>query len=140
MKTVASLIMAALLVLAITAYAVDDPVEQKVKHASFEGKLVCLGCDLKKAEGARAACSIYGHKHVLKTKDGKYVSFLENDFSKDLINGEKYRNKGIEIHGVYHDKANVIDVETFTVDGKKMGWCNHCKAMDNCPFSGKGKM
>ena len=67
MKTVASLIMAALLVLAITAYAVDDPVEQKDKHTFFEGKLVCLGCDLKKVEGARAACSVYGHRHTLKT-------------------------------------------------------------------------
>jgi len=140
MKTVASLIMAALLVLAITAYAVDDPVEQKDKHASFEGKLVCLGCDLKKAEGARAACSIYGHDHVLKTKDSTYISFLENDYSKDLISGEKYHDKEIQVTGVYHDKANMLDVETFTVDGKKMGWCNHCKAMDHCPFRGKGKM
>ncbi len=140
MKTVASLTMTALLVLAVTAYTADDPIVQKDKHASFEGKLVCLGCDLKKTEGARAACSVYGHKHTLKTEDGKYINFLENDFSKDLIKGEKYHDKDIEIHGVYHDKANVFDVETFAVDGKKMGWCDRCKSMDTCPVSGAGKI
>ena len=140
MKTFAGFMMAALLVLAVTAYAGDKPVEQKTKHATFEGKLVCLGCDLKEAEGARAACSVYGHRHMLKTKDGQYVNFLENKYSKDLIKGEKHRGQSIQVEGTYYPDAHTIDVETFTVDGKKMGWCNHCKAMDSCPFKGKGKM
>ncbi len=140
MKTILSFILVAMLVTAAIAQTDSDATEPKDKHTSFEGKLVCLGCDLKKAEGARAACSVYGHKHVIKTEDGKYISFLENDFSKDLINGEKYHNKDIRITGVYHDNANMLDVETFTVNGKKMGWCNHCEAMDGCPFKDKGKM
>ncbi len=140
MKTVTSLMMAALLVFAVTTYAGDNPVEQKGKHASFEGKLVCLGCDLNKTEGARADCSVFGHKHVLKTMEGKYISFLENDYSKDLINGKKYHNENITVTGVYHDNANMLDVETFTVGDKKMGWCDHCKAMDGCPFKDKGSM
>lgn len=140
MRTATSLVMTVLLAFVIPVYAGDNPVEQKGKHASFEGKLVCLGCDLKKTEGARAVCSVYGHKHALKTKDGRYLNFLENDFSKDLINGKKYHDKKIEITGIYHQTANMLDVETFTVDGKKMGWCDHCKAMDQCPFRSKGKM
>ncbi len=140
MRMIATLVAAALLIIGASAYAGDKEAESKPKQASFEGKLVCLGCDLKKTEGARAACSVYGHDHVLKTKDSTYISFLENDYSKDLISGEKYHDKEIQVTGVYHDRANMLDVETFTVDGKKMGWCDHCKAMDHCPFSGKSEM
>ncbi len=139
MKTAVYVISAIMLIIGVTALAGEKAVEPKGDHASFDGTLVCLGCDLKKAEGARAACSAYGHNHVLKTKDGKYISFLENDFSKDLIEGKKYDNKNIKVTGIFHKNANMLDVETFTVDDKKMGWCSHCSAMDNCPFK-KGKM
>ena len=138
MRTTAFLLTLALVALAVTATAGDKPAVHK--KTTLEGKLVCLGCDLKKSDGAHAACSIYGHKHALKTKDGKHINFLENDYSKDLINGEKYHNKGISVAGVYYDKANMLDVETFTVDDTMRGWCGHCKAMDNCPFGGRGKM
>jgi hypothetical protein len=113
---------------------------KKAEHVSLKGKLVCLGCDLKNAEGARAACSVYGHTHTLKTEDGKYINFLENQYSADLIKGEKYYDKPIEVHGIYFADANMLDVETFTVNGKKIGWCDHCKAMDQCPFMKKSGM
>ena len=64
--------------------------EGAVKHVDVEGQLVCLGCSLKKAEGANSECSVFGHKHALKTKDGAYLSLLENKFSADLVKGEKY--------------------------------------------------
>jgi len=105
---------------------------KKSKKVDLEGKLVCLGCDLKKAENARAECSVFGHKHVLKTDEGKYINFLENKFSKDLINGEKYNGKHIKIHGTYHESANLIDVETFAADDKTLKWCNHCEVMGSC--------
>ena len=111
--------------------------EKAGKHVDFEGKLVCLGCDLKSSEDARAACSVYGHKHALKTDDGKYITFLENQYSEDLIKGEKYQNKDIKVHGVYHASANQLDVESFEVDGKTNAWCGNCKAMDGCA-AGKG--
>jgi hypothetical protein len=110
----------------------------KAEHVTLKGTLVCLGCDLKKTEGPHAACSVYGHRHALKTADGKYIAFLDNKFSEDLIKGEKYHNKKIEVDGIYYPEANVLDVETFTVDGKKKGWCNMCKQMDSCPFKKKG--
>lgn len=102
------------------------------EHATIKGTLVCLGCSLKKAEGANAACSVFGHTHALKTEDGKYVSFLQNKFSKDLLNGEKYHNKTVEVHGVYFASANLLDVENFTADGKKKAWCDQCSSMDGC--------
>lgn len=111
--------------------------ELKAENATFEGKLVCLGCDLKKAEGARAECSVYGHQHALKTSDGKYVNLLENKYSADLLNGEKYSGKNIKIQGVYYANANQLDVESFTVVDKTMSWCGQCKTMDGC-MVGKG--
>ena len=39
------------------------------------GKLVCIGCTLKKRDGAAAACSIFGHKHGLQTPDESIYSF-----------------------------------------------------------------
>ena len=106
--------------------------EKKVDQETFTGTLVCLGCDFKKAEGARAACTAYGHKHALKTKDGQYFSFLENDYSVDLIKGEKYHNKKLTVQGVQFAAANLIDVKSFEVEGKTKSWCNHCNAMDGC--------
>ena len=106
--------------------------EHKGEHTTLTGTLVCTGCDLKKAEGARAACGTYGHTHALKTADGHYVNFLGNDYSADLIKGEKYHNKKITVHGVQYASANLMDVDSYEVDDKKIGWCNHCKAMDGC--------
>ncbi len=140
MKVKLLLAMMAFFTIALSSFAGEIPGKQKPMKASFEGKLVCLGCDLKKSEDARAACSVYGHDHVLKKADGTYISFLENDYSKDLINGKKYHNQNIQVTGVYHDNANMLDVETFTVDGKKKGWCGHCQAMDGCSFKDQRKI
>lgn len=140
MKTRFLLSMVMLLALAIPAFTGHATAGQKAQDVTFEGKLVCAGCDLKKAEGARSACSTYGHNHVLKKADGTYISFLGNDYSSDLISGKKYHNKDISITGTYYADANLLDVKSFTVDGQKKGWCEHCKAMDGCAFKTKSKM
>jgi hypothetical protein len=111
--------------------------EMKAVDGIFEGKLVCLACDLKETEGARAECSVYGHKHALKTSDGRYINLLENKYSADLLNSEKYAGKDIKIQGVYYASANQLDVQSFTVGDKTMSWCDHCKTMDGC-MAGKG--
>lgn len=118
----------------------EEAAKPEAKHATFDGQLVCLGCDLKKAEGARSACKVYGCNHVLKTSDGQYINFLQNDFSKEL-SSDKHHNKAATVSGMFHASANTLDVESFTVEGgKKQGWCDHCKTMDNCPFKGHGNM
>ncbi len=133
-----SILVAVLILSAGTLTAGTDQPVHKEKHATFSGTLVCLGCDLKKTEGANAMCSAYGHTYALKTADGRYINFLENKFSEGLISGKKYRGKTIAVEGTFFADADMLDVETFTVDGKKMGWCNHCKSMDNCPFKKSG--
>ena len=105
-------------------------------HGEYQGTLVCLGCSLK-GDGARSACKEYGHTHALKTGDDEYILFLVNQYSADLMAGEKFHNKEVAVHGVYFANANQLDVETYEVDGKKYGWCDHCSAMDGCAFSMK---
>ena len=105
----------------------------KNEHVTLTGTMVCLGCELHKAEDARAACDVYGHKHALKTDDGRYYNILENKYGEALIKGEKYHNKKVEVHGVYFASANQLDVEAFQPEGsKKLSWCDHCKSMDAC--------
>jgi len=105
------------------------------RQMTFNGTLVCQGCDLKSAEGARAACMTYGHKHALKTDKGVYINFLENEYSADLLKGEKYHNAKVEVRGTYFANANMLDVESFSADGNKKAWCGHCKSMDSCMVS-----
>lgn len=102
------------------------------KHASFEGKLVCMACTLKKAEGARAECRNFGHTHALQTEDGNLISFLENRYSEDLFKGEKYSGKNIWIHGIYYAEANRLDVESYKIDDDTFTWCRTHEFMDRC--------
>lgn len=109
----------------------------KTDDASFDGTLVCLGCDLKKTEGANSECKVYGHSYALKTADGNYISLMQNKNSADLLNLESYHNKPIKVQGVYFAKANQLDVKSFTIDGKENSWCGQCSKMDGCMTSKK---
>jgi len=133
------IVMAILALFAISSFVMAGEEAGKMKmkamkgeHADFSGTLVCMGCSLKKSEGANSACKVYGHKHAILTDDGKYINLLENKFSADLVSGEKYDMKKVSAHGIYHASANQLDVETFSVDGQKKTWCDHCSAMDGC--------
>lgn len=121
--------------LAVNLTAGPDKAETKAgadnQKSTIKGTMVCLGCELKKGEGAHAACADFGHTHALKTEDGKLVSLLENKYAKDLMS-EKYHGKNVEINGVMFARANILDVQSFTVDGKTKSWCGGCKSMDAC--------
>lgn len=134
MKTIFLLLMTTAALMAHPVMAQEKPASAKAEDVILEGTLVCLGCDLKEMDGARANCDIFGHRHALKTADNRYVSFLENKYSKDLIKGCRYHNQAIQVSGKYYAGASLMDVESFTFEGKKMGWCDHCQAMDHCPF------
>jgi len=83
---------------------------------AINGKVICLGCTLKKEQGAKAQCSIYGHKNGLQTPDGKIWTFLENDNSAKLINDHGLAGKNVEIKGKKLDNANYIEVESYKVE------------------------
>ncbi len=85
----------------------------KPKMVTMKGTLACLGCDLKKAHGAGAQCSVYGHKHALKTSNGKYYTFLENAKSEPLIKGEALHGKRVEVRGTLFPGTQVIEVMSY---------------------------
>jgi len=107
-------------------------VEMAGAEVTMKGQLVCLGCSLK-TDGAHAACSEFGCSHALKTSEGKYISFLQNKFSKNLMAGHDAHNKDVEVTGVFFANANVLDVTSYKVEeGKTISWCDGCKSMDAC--------
>ena len=91
----------------------------KPKTVTLKGTLACLGCDLKKAHGAGAQCSVYGHKHALKTSNGKYYTFLENTKSEPLIKGEALHGKTVEVRGTVFPGSQVIEVLSYKQTGQK---------------------
>ena len=98
-----------------------------VDVTTITGKLICIGCELKHSDGVAANCKLYGHKHGLKTTDGKIYSFIENDKSTKLINTEENHDKNVEIIGKVLKNANFIDVEKFSV------LCDMCNiAISDC--------
>lgn len=109
-----------------------DKAMMKGVEKSFTGTLVCEACDLKASMGARSACKVYGHNHAIKIGEGKYVNFLENKYSIDLIKGEKFANKEITVSGIYYPTANILDVEKVAAGDQKLSWCEHHNAMDGC--------
>lgn len=79
---------------------------------TFQAKVICLGCTLKKEKAAKAQCSIYGHKNALRTEDGRIWTILENDVSAELINSHDYAGKKVEIKGKKYKGAQVIEIAT----------------------------
>ena len=104
----------------------------KAEDTTITGKIVCLACELKGSDGARADCALYGHREVLKALDGRYVYFLENRYSEDLLKGKKYHDKDVVVHGRYFSAGNLVDVKSFEVDGREYSWCAQCRDMDSC--------
>lgn len=111
-----SLAVGLMLLTANSAVSVADE-----ETTTIQGTVVCLGCTLKKTEGANAACKIYGHKHGLATKDGDLYSFLENKNSEEVINSDKYAMKEVVVTGKVFDNAHIIDLESISVAETKKG-------------------
>lgn len=123
MKIGTKLVVVAVLLGLVFSFSVSQALAQEqtqevVTQATaitIKGKIICLGCTLKKEQGAGAQCSIYGHKNALLTADGKIWTILENDASTELINSHEYAGKEVEITGKEFTDAQVIEVESFKV-------------------------
>ncbi len=98
----------------------EKAVEGKTACASktFHARVVCLGCTLKKEQGAKAQCSAYGHKHALRTNDSRIWTILENDASRELTSSHEYVGKDIEVTGKKYPDAQVVEIETFKILGE----------------------
>lgn len=87
------------------------------------GTNYCLGCALKKEQGAAAQCSVYGHRHALRVarataKDGAELPelagltlhYLDNDGSTDLLAGKDLHGKTVEVHGRLFEAERTLEV------------------------------
>jgi hypothetical protein len=102
------------------------------QQVTLKGQLVCATCSLK-AQGGHSDCKEFGCTQALKTSDGRMVTLMPNQYSKPLMAGKEMSNKPVEITGTLFANANMLDVQSYAVDGgKTMSWCDHCKGMDAC--------
>jgi hypothetical protein len=107
---------------------------------TMTGTLACSTCALK-AEGANAACSEHGCTTALRTADGRFVTLMPNKYSENLLANRKLSSKPIEITGTYFANANMLDVQSYSIDGgQPMSWCDHCKSMDACRAKASGSL
>lgn len=110
---------------------------ERGQKKEFTGTWTCLACDLKKFDGVRAQCEDFGHKHCLRLNDGRYIQFLENDHSIDLIKGGGRHEVQLTVRGIYDSKSHTIDVEDYTIDGVTTTWCSDHNRMDHCAWQAK---
>jgi hypothetical protein len=95
-------------------------------EAVITGKVICLGCHLKKEKQAKDQCSIYGHTNALSIEKiidpqgksihelkGKVYQFLHNEKSDALIKDQSYAGKAIIVVGKVYPESNVLEVNFF---------------------------
>ena len=97
-----------------------EHVEEELSNIkTFQATAICLGCTLKKEQGAKALCSVFGHKNALRTEDGKIWTILENEASAELINLHEYAGEKIQIKGKKFADTQVVEVTSFKVLGEE---------------------
>jgi len=86
---------------------------------TLSGELLCIGCTLKKLDGANAQCDLYTHHAIgFKTADGTLWSIVDNAKGHDVINShDLVENKKATITGWIYPIANFIEIDDIKVDG-----------------------
>ncbi len=98
--------------------------------STLKGELVCIGCSLKKLDGANAQCNLYAHHAIgFKAADGTLWSFVDNAKGHDIIRAHKLLgHKKATISGWMFPLAHFIEIDSIVVDGisadtiAKAGW------------------
>ncbi len=139
MKKIILLIICFIVLVISSAYAKDENVYSGKVHnqkttgveRTFNGELVCLGCDLKE-NGARSECKIRGHNIRLKTQNGTYLTILPNKYSEKLLSDTSMMHQPITVKGFHFAKANMIDLTSYAIGDKIISWCTVHQTMDTC--------
>ncbi len=98
----------------------------KADEVVVTGKVICLGCFLKKEKSAQAQCSTYGHVNALRIEKiidaqgmpvkearGKIYQFLHNDQSDKLITDHGFTGKVVVVVGKIYPEANILEVHFY---------------------------
>ncbi len=97
---------------------------------TFTGTYTCIACDLHKTAGTRSQCDIYGHDFGIKLTDGRYIHFLPNDHSAELVRGGGRTDFPIKVIGIYDGGARTIDVQKYSIDGIETVWSQEHNKME----------
>ncbi len=86
---------------------------------TLKGQLVCVGCSLKKLDGANAQCNLFAHHAIgFKSADGTYWSIIDNAIGHDVIRAhELVEGKKGTISGYIYPIANMVEIDTIEIDG-----------------------
>ncbi len=133
-----------LVVATLAGLGVDARAQEQAAVAAQEGKQivvtgenVCLGCSLKKEQGAAAQCSVYGHTHALRveraTVDGKaapelkgrVLHYLPNADSEAFI--KEHHGEKLALTGKVYPEAQVLEV-----NAQLCGKCGQAKGTEAC--------
>jgi hypothetical protein len=90
-----------------------------LSKTTLTGELVCVGCSLKKLDGANAQCDLYAHHAIgFKTADGTLWSIVDNAKGHDVIRShELLEKKKATITGYLYPIAHFIEIDNIQVEG-----------------------
>lgn len=100
--------------------AAEQEAPQAAVLTTVTGQNFCLGCALKKEQGAGAQCDKYGHRHALKvtnaSADGKdqaemkgwVLTYLDTDKAQPYITGK--HEAVVKVKGKVYAQERVLEV------------------------------
>jgi hypothetical protein len=97
--------------------------DKGLDKVTLKGELVCIGCSLKKLDGANAQCNLYAHHAVgFRTQDGLLWSIVDNEKGHDVIRAHRLLEKGVKatITGYLYPVAHFIEIDEIEVEGVTM--------------------
>ncbi len=117
-------VIASMLPIAAAQNKTEQPKAKGVYEAAVEGTNFCIGCTLKKREGAIAQCKIFGHRHALRVakavdKNGKelpevkgwVLHYLDTEKSQDVL--KAHHGEKLTIKGKIYLQERVLEVDSF---------------------------
>ncbi len=118
-----ALAVSALMLTATFALAGGWAPDKGLDKVTLKGELVCVGCSLKKMDGANAQCNLYAHHAIgFRTADGLLWSIVDNEKGHDIIRAHKLLEKGTKatITGWIYPVAHFIEIDAIQVEGVTM--------------------
>lgn len=113
------MVLAALMVMVQIGWAGGWQADKGLDKMTIKGELVCVGCSLKKMNGANAQCNLFAHHAIgFKSADGSYWSIIDNAAGHDIIRAHQLvEGKTAGISGWLYPIANMIEIDSIRIEG-----------------------
>lgn len=123
MRKTIGLLASAVFLFAGAALAGGWDAKKGMDKVTIKGELVCIGCSLKKLDGANAQCNLYSHHEIgVRTGDGLLWSIVDNEKGHDITRAHRLLEKGVKatITGWLYPIAHFIEIDEIEVEGVSM--------------------